>query len=491
MTVSTSLEILAAAALMFAPATGTASQDAWVDRLEIPHIFEMDFDVEVDSSAMGIPSGYDLGFGGSPEELVAGARERMEDGDGSARVLHELLWGLLRTGALQQEDMRYIEACLNRYDAEMRDAPEDIDKRMGFAHALGLTFRLTGVERFCDDALEQLTLAAELSPKDWRIHAERASLYHRRYSMGANNGKPEPEWLEASIEAAEAGLRASPKELGAHWCLFHTGAMAALAEDDGALKLKRYTELADVLAEGAAECEGGEVLALCGQAYCLAMYIPSLIQDEKKSEAVLDDELRARLTRFFENLEAAPEHPILARVAPAGWMLHALTHPVAEDAARLEIVVGAGMDEEWARATALVLHQRGGHVEGVAELAEALAEDAERDETRCALASYYHRVDADQRALDQIEALTELTPAQAAAHGILLLRTGEHERALDVLAGITDPPQEWPGFTEHALGVALALNERPEDAAAKLEEAVARLAEPDNARKTLDELRDM
>lgn len=483
-------DLLVGGSLALGLMAGAYGQEAWVDRLKIADLYELDLDLTVDSSAMGISTGFDLGFEKDSEELLANARQRMEDGEVSARVQHEILRGLIRTNALGNEDLKLLESCLNSYDAELREAPEDVDKRMGFANALSLAFRVLGAETFFEDASTEISRAAEISPNDWRIHAELATMCLRRYSVGEENGEPEPQWLEKCIEAAEAGLSASPKALGAHWCLFHMRTMAALAVEEGDAKFEKFGKWSDVLAKGAAECEGGDLLALCGQASWFVVYIPSLFQDEAKGEAEPSDDERERLTSFFANLEAAPEHPILARIAPAGWIVHALTHPVAEDAARMDVVVGAGMDRESARAMAFALHRHRGHVTGVAELAEALAGDAERDETRCALVHYYCHEDEDKRALEQLQSLTEWNPARTTAHGVLLLRTGEHARALEVLETITAPSEKWPGLTEHALGVALALNDRLEDAAAKLEEAVALLSEPDDARKTLAEVRE-
>ena len=481
---------LATALLALVPTASQSAQDEWVDRLEVPPLFMADMEFVVDARAIGLPTGYDLGFDSDPEKLVSKARERMEAGDESARTKHELVLGLLRTGAFKEKDIPLFESCFKSYDEELSEAPDDVDKRMGFASVLAGAFRVTGVEPVFGEAVRQLNRAGELAPDDWRIHAELAAMCISRYSRSARSGSPEPRWLAKAVEAAEAGLDAAPGAPGAHWSCFHTRMMSVLSVKETPESMKQLCAWSDELTEGAARCEGGELLALCGQAQWMAMRVPMLLEDGVLGEADPDEELRARLSRFFAGLEAAEEHAFLPKIAPAGWIMHALTHPAGEDAARMTLVVDAGVDREWAMATALVLHQRSGHVEGVAALADALVEATTRDETRCALAAYFQRAGAHVRALGQLTSVAESTPARSTARGVLLLRLGRHAEALEVLESMDETPKDSPGMAEHTLGVALALNERPEDAIRVLTKAAALLVDPEPARTTLAELRE-
>ncbi len=471
-----------------------SDNDQWIERLEFPRLVEANLNLQVGDADLGI-EGIDLGFPDDPTVCVTEAHAKVEEGDRTARTLHQAATGLV-TLRDSENLQKVLPACLGAYVAELRESPDDATLRTHFAMALFLAGTVVRDDRFFRDAGVELAKVAQAQPDDWRVLDEHARLLISRSILSNAEDGPDPEWLERAAELSDAAILLAPDQTAPHWRGFLARYFAlnrsGKRPEDGL-----FLELA-TLADGlvlAADGVGEPRLALVGEAYWfLSNLVPvgARLEGKELPAPAEEDQVRTRLNAFRARLRGAPAGKLRGDVAVAWWTLGAFLGDAERWREDLELAIEMGVPDLGARVLALMgLHKRG-EVERAAALAAELAESADTDHAWRALTVYRHELGDDVGALESLLQVDGVDPTLRLARAHLHLRTGDANAAKDDLTSlarvVTGTPLSGP--VAHALGVALAVGGDLPGAKVQLTLASRLLGEEEGARAraTLAEL---
>ncbi|MDG1049429.1 MAG: hypothetical protein P8R46_04410, partial [Planctomycetota bacterium] len=324
----------------------------WVAEIRVPSVssFEMNFGYQTGWFDAG--EGLAPTFEGEPEELLSEAAERLNGGEVTAQVLHQLVFGLASTEQFKEEHIQLLDGCFKLYAAEVEEDAEDFELRLDFASALSLGARLLRSRELLDGCLEQYEGALELEPDDHRVWSAMSGqclvLYLRTREV-----EEDPSLLDQAVEYAEAAVDAAPKELGPHLRLADQEIMFLLfsqPEDPASVMADAMEELAD----GARSCEGGEEVAACAE-ICWTYYrmmplfgeaifgeAPALSSSETGPDVEV---IEARLEDDFEGLSKIEDVDLKVECARVLWLAQLFAGDESEDEARLEQVQEHGLGE--------------------------------------------------------------------------------------------------------------------------------------------------
>lgn len=479
-------------ALLFAAAVACPPDEAaWRERLSLPRLFQVRLDLGVRTEDLDL-DGFRLEFPADPVERLAEAQRELAAGVRDPRLLHQVVSALVSMKRTDKLD-EVVPACLSAYGKEVAARPEDVELSLAYAQAFALAGDISRDGRFYRDGVAALDAvrehAAEDRSVDWRVADLRAELLVRR-ALVSPAGPEAGAWLAEAIASAERAVADAPREARPHWTRFQARYWALTRSEEG-LSVPRVAALARELAEGTAELARGADLALVAEGYGFLASLPAFLDGTSTPEDAAG--VQQRLAAFRSRLDGAELGPLVAKVARPWWTLDVLAGPVdtwEEDLAR---VVATGVPRAEALGLAIVGFERRGALDA-ARAADALARalpDEGGEPARRARTILLHGAGEDAAALEVANALPEADPAVRLARAVLALRLGRDEGiagSLSILAAQT-ARSPLAGEVDHALGVALALEGRDEEAIAALERAVERLADSAPARLTLEELR--
>ncbi|MDG1491153.1 MAG: hypothetical protein P8R43_04625, partial [Planctomycetota bacterium] len=496
-----------AVAALFPLLLGSASgaQDGgdvhpWVAKVRVPAVsfFELNFGYSTDWFDAG--EGLAPTFEGEPEELLSEAAERLDGGEMTAQVLHQLVFGLVGTDQFEEGHIRLLDGCFQLYAAEVEEDAEDFELRLKFASALSLGARLLRSRELLDGCFEQYESALELEPDDHRVWSAMSGKCFGFY-LRTREVKEDPSLLDQALEYAEAAVDAAPKELGPRLRLAgcQMGLVAARQAEDA---VSLIADAMEELADGARSCEGGEEVAACAE-ICWTYYrtIPLLLEATSGEAAAPSpsetgpgvEVIEARLEDDFEGLSKIEDGDLKVECARALWIAHLLAGDESEDEARLEQVQDHGLEEAEAYRIGVRVPSMFGRPRP--RLVEALVEIASADDDWSVLAAHFHRMGENAAALDALGELEAPTFAQDLAEAILQLRLGRTEEGLERLEELgerLEEAEEMKGGAaplHHAHGVALALAGQYEQALVQLEVAAELMEDEEALEEVLEAVR--
>lgn len=470
------------------------ANDAWIERLEFPTLVSADLNFAVDDGDLGI-EGIDPGFPEDPRVRVREARVRIDQGDRTPATLHQAASGLAMIRDFEAFQT-VMPACLEAYMTGIEAAPEDIDLRVGFAQALALAGKYTGLDAFFRDAGVQLAMAAQKRPEDWRLLDEHAKLLVGR-TMLSRVPKVDPAWLAHAAELSTRAIALAPEESAPRWRRFYTSHIAlvrgAASPEEGLFV--EMARLADGLAEAGSEVEDPNLI-LVGNSYWFVANLGPIVarfEGQELPAPADDDTVRARLATFREDLLAAPDGQLRADATRAWWTLSAFLGDLEGLQEDMDFALELGVPEHDVRVLALMgLHRRGA-AEEAAQVAADLEQNAMRSEVWRALTVYRQKLGDFEGAFAAQANIRAADPALRLARAQLRLHAGQNEEARDELEALVGELTGTPlaGLAGHTYGVALALTGDIDGAKLQLSVAARLLGEEEGegARATLEELK--
>lgn len=471
----------------------------WVAEIRIPSFCSFGLDFGFQTNWFDAGEGLGLTFEGEPEDLLSEAVERLNGGEVTAQVLHQLVFGLAFTERFKEEHIQLLDSCFQLYAAEVEEDGENFELRVDFASALSLGAILLNSRELLDRCLEQYEGASKLEPDDHRVWSAMSGKCMYFY-VKTREFEEDPSLLDQMLEYAKAAVDAAPKELGPHLRLAgqRVGLISFTHPEDA---LSVMADAMEELADGARSCEGGEEVAACAE-ICWTYYsmLPLLAEAtfgeapaRSSSETGPDVEvIEARLEDDFEGLSKIEDVDLKVECARVLWLAQLFAGDESEDEARREQVQEHGLREAEAYRMAVAAP---GFGRPRPRLVEALVEVASADEDWRALAAHLHRSGEDAAALDALGEIEAPTFAEDLAGAILQLRLGRIEEGLERLEELAErleEAEEMEGGAvplHHAHGVALALAGQYEQALVQLEVAAELMEDEEALEEVLEAVR--
>jgi len=249
----------------------------WVATIPVPETASLGVDFGYSSKWFDKGEVLPQTFEGEPQDLLEDAAARLDAGEVTARVLHQLAFGLVRTGRFGEGHLRLLDGCFQLYAAAVEADAEDFELRVDFASALSLGAMLLRSRELLDGCLEQYEGALELEPGDHRVWS-RMSMDCFYFYLRTREVEEDASLLDQALEYAEAAVEAAPEELGPHVRLadLQVGIVAARLPEDAVSAL---ADAMEALADGARGSEGGEEVAVCAEVcWCWYLTMPLLME---------------------------------------------------------------------------------------------------------------------------------------------------------------------------------------------------------------------
>lgn len=451
------MSALGLCALLLAP---TVPDDAWVERLEFPRLMQADLNLMVRDQDLGIHE-KDLGFPSDPTVRVEEAIARLQDGDRSARTLHQAASGFasLRAG---QQFSEVMPACLDAYTTELKATPDDHDLRENFSRALMTAATMVRDDRFFLEAGLQLAKVSQAQPDEWRFLEQQAKVLVTRALLSTEAATGGERWLERATLLADQAIAMAPEEVAPRWRRFHASYMGLMHRARGSNE-KLFEELIGLALGVIEDAETVEEprLAMIGDAYwSIAILAPAVGKDGGYHPPENVDAIAERLAQIGERLNAQEASALRADAARIWCSACMFLSPAEKWEENREAAVSMGVSPEMTSVLSLMgLHKRAAP-ELAAEAAKQLEEQGPGDDGWRALTVYNYEIGDYAKALECQANVEAPDPALRFARAHLMVREGQLQEALAELTELSALVSGTPnaGPVAHLHGVAYALN---------------------------------